>query len=530
LGVVYRRLGELDVAASYYSLALKSWEDSGNTGWKAHVLNNLAILNQMTGRLEKAFNCLDQALHIAEQTGYTRIQALVLISLGDLLTELEDLDSAQAYYEQALTIATHLGHSAYILYASLGEARLVRMDGNPDQALHELEMVKIAQNQLGPYEHALLSLEMGRCLLDNGKFESAREALQNASTMLHQGGYPIERRIAEIWLVAVLAQIDTEVATHKLDEVLQGEKDWQTPTPFMLNAGHALRWLKTIQASAQSVPVINQFLEGAEQIKRDLPNLRSVIRQTSQHVSLSPPELEIKTFGDVKVYCNNNLLLTSDWQTREARDLFFFLLHHSPMSKEKIALEMWPDISPARLKMRFKINVHRIRRAIGQEAIVFDGERYRFNRRISYSWDRENFDDLMKSAKESVALSERKNLLEQALDIADGSYLSGIDADWAMNEQLKYQEICQQMLLDLGEIYLAEGQVQACLRIARQILQADPLFEAAHRLIIQAYAALHDPAGMARHYQEYQKNLADEMGLQPSSEIIALYEQLLSEI
>jgi DNA-binding SARP family transcriptional activator len=41
---------------------------------------------------------------------------------------------------------------------------------------------------------------------------------------------------------------------------------------------------------------------------------------------------------------------------------------------------------------------------------------------------------------------------------------------------------------------------------------------------------MHDPASMARHYQEYQKILANEMGLQPSSEIITLYEQLLNEV
>jgi two-component SAPR family response regulator len=391
-------------------------------------------------------------------------------------------------------------------------------------------MVKISQNQLGPYERALLSLEMGRCFLESGRIEAARESLMNASTIFQQGEYPIEQKISELWLIAVLAQKDLDDATTKLDEILLGEKDWQTPTPFMLNAGHVLHWLKNIQEYSNSNPVIERFLEGAEQIKREMSALKAVIRQTSQHVSLSPPELVIETFGDVKVFCNNNLLQISDWQTREARDLFFFLLHSPPMTKEKIALEMWPDISPARLKMRFKINIHRIRRAIGQEAVIFDGERYRFNRRISYRWDREKFDELMKAAQLDIPLNEKKPLLEKAVRIADEPYLSGIDADWVLAEQLKYQDICQRMLLELGEIYLAEGQFQACLHTARQILRADALLEAAHRLIIRAYAAQHDPAGLARHYQEYQRNLADEMGLQPSSEIITLYEQLLSEI
>ena len=530
LGVAYRRLGRLDVAASYYARALKSWEHSGNSGWKAHVLNNLAILHQMTGKLEEAFKCLDQALHIAEQTGYSGIQSLVLISLGDILTELEDLDSARTYYEQALTIATHLGHSAYILYASLGEARLLRLEGNPTQALHELKMVKVSQSHLGPYERALLSLERGRCLLEADQVESALAALEDAIALFLQGEYLVEQRGAELWLVAAIARREPEDALTKLRQIILEEKDWQSPTPLMLNAGHALKWLKTIKASSLSDPMIRQFLEDAGQIKHRIPFWRSAIRQASQHVTLSPPELEIATFGNVKVYCNSKQLILSDWQTREARDLFFFLLHSPPISKEQIALELWPDISPARLKMRFKINIHRIRRAVGQDAVVFEGERYRFNRAINYSWDREKFDEILQSAHQQVPPEEKRPLLEQAMEIASGPYLADVDADWAVAERLRIQEISQQLLLELGEIYLAEGQLQACLNIARRILQSDPLLEAAHRLIIQAFAALHDPAGMTRQYQKYQKALADEMGLQPSSEIVSLYEQLLSEI
>jgi ATP/maltotriose-dependent transcriptional regulator MalT/DNA-binding SARP family transcriptional activator len=530
LGVAYRRLGKLDIAASYYASALNSWENSGNSGWKAHVLNNLAILHQITGKLEEAFKCLDQALYIAEQTGYSRIQSLVLNSLGDILTELDDLDSARTYYQQALTIATHLGHSAYILYASLGEARLVRMEGDSIRALHDLEVVKISQSHLGPYERALLSLEKGRCLLESGQVASALSTLQNASTLFLQGEYHIEQRVAELWLVTAMSQKEPLNVIAKLKEIIGDEKDWQTPTPFMLNAGHALKWLIDIKSISQADPVIERFLESVWQIKRGIPIWRSAIRQVSQHVSLAPPDLEIITFGNVKVCCNNKLLILSDWQTREARDMFFFLLHSPPMTKEQIALEFWPDISPARLKMRFKINIHRIRRALGQDAIIFEGEHYRFNRAINYSWDREKLDEIRQSIDQANPSVEKRIMLEQVVEIAKGQYLADIDMDWATSERLKYQEILQHMLLELAEAYLIDGQIQACLTTAQQILQTDSLHEAGHRLIIRVYAALHDPAGMTRQYQQYQKALADEMGLQPSSEIVSLYKRLLSEI
>jgi two-component SAPR family response regulator len=424
----------------------------------------------------------------------------------------------------------HLGHSAYILYASLGEARLVWLEGDPVRALNDLEKVKISQTHLGPYERALLSLEKGRCLLEIGQIKPALDALRDASSLLLQGEYQIEQRVAELWLVTAMYRIESSSADSKLKEIIRHEKDWLAPTPLMLNAGRALKWLKDIRRSPQADPVIERFLQEAEQIKRTIPIWRNAIRQASQHVLLAPPELEIISFDNMEVYYNNKLLILSDWQTREARDLFFFLLHSPPMTKEQIALELWPDISPARLKMRFKINIHRIRRVLGQETIVFESERYRFNRAINYSWDREKFDEIFQSVQRDIPPAKKKTLLEQAVEIASGPYLADVDANWALLERLKVQEICQQMLLELGEIYLAEGQVQACLDISRKILQTEPLLEAAYRLIIRAYAALHDPAAMARQYQRYQKALADEMGLQPSSEIIYLYEQLLSEV
>ena len=77
------------------------------------------------------------------------------------------------------------------------------------------------------------------------------------------------------------------------------------------------------------------------------------------------PRLEITSFGDIVVRHNQRVVELSDWQTREARDLFLFLLQSPALTKEQIGLVFWPDISPARLKVRFKINIYRIRQAIG---------------------------------------------------------------------------------------------------------------------------------------------------------------------
>jgi two-component SAPR family response regulator len=111
-----------------------------------------------------------------------------------------------------------------------------------------------------------------------------------------------------------------------------------------------------------------------------------------------------------------------------------------------------------------------------------------------------------------------------------GSYLSNIDGDWMIPERLKYDEIYRHTMTELASVYLQDGKVVDCLNMARLILQSDRLYEAAHRLIIQAYATLHDPAGMTLQFRKYQQILEEELGLEPSTELSSLYEELLDAI
>src|SRR6185436_18018812 len=150
---------------------------------------------------------------------------------------------------------------------------------------------------------------------------------------------------------------------------------------------------------------------------RSIPALRRKLRQIPHTISISPAHLEIRAFGPVRVRYNGKIITLSDWQTRETRDLFFFFLHSKPVTKEEIAAIFWPDISPARLKMRFKTTIYRLRHAVGQETILFEDERYKFNHGIDYDYDVENFQQLLAQANQAKDPVEISSLLKAAVDL-----------------------------------------------------------------------------------------------------------------
>ncbi len=532
LGVVYRRLGEPQVTAQYYASALAALERSGNSGWRARLLNNMGMLKYMTGELEQAHHLLKDAVQTAGQCGYNRIQTNALISLGDLYAELQSLDSAYACYDQALTQATHLGHSMYIFYASLGEARLKRLGGDPALAMRELRQVRLSQTHLGSFERASFSLEQGLCLLESGRLDEAQVSLYEAQSLYGEGGNQAENLIARMWHDTVTAILSARPVDPALLEALPVYREWRNPTPIMLNAGRIFHWVKAngytrlFRASGFWL-----FLEQGHRTLEGVGSVREVILTSSQESDrLQMPRLEIRTLGEVQVLLDGRLVGLSDWQTREARDLFLYMLQSPPRTKDQIAMDFWPDLSPARLKMRFKINIYRIRQALGQDVILFKDDQYSFNRSLHYSWDREKFDDMMSASARKTAPRERMEILEQARTLLRGQYLENIEASWAEVERQRYEERRRDSMLALARLYFEWGSTQKSLELARELLSVDPLLEPAHRLILEVCAVQHDPAGLSQQYHLYRQLLKEELGMLPSQEIRNLYEKLLTTI
>lgn len=529
LGAVHNVLGENEVAVKFYLSALKTWEASGNLGWQATLMNNLGVLYHQVGEYEKAFRAFENAIDCARRSDYVRAQSMALSSLGDLLLDLQELEHARECYAQSLGIATLRQYSFWVFYSEVALARVARLGKQYSTAENLLQdLFTSISLEISAGEEALFRQEYGRLLLETNKPRQAAEELMLAMRLYEQDGRILEINICRLWLAASLFQSgQAETALLHLQDFARAYRTMKETAPLHVAAGQIKDGFDKISLPPELSTTLRQVFSRSALLAAKIPALRKKLRQASKSAFISQPRLAIHGFGPPQVFLNGKKISLSDWQTRETRDLFFFFLQSSPQTKEDVAAAFWPDISPARMKMRFKTNMYRLRHAIGQETILFEEERYRFNHDVDYDYDVENFDKLVEQSKTAASVEEKIHLLGAAVALARGPYLSAIDMQWVDAERARLELEYQAALLRLAGLCLESNQPLRAIETCQAALKADPLQEDAYQLSMRAYAALGDGAAIARVYQSCRAVLMDELGVNPSNETEKLYKKLL---
>jgi len=529
LGAIHYTLGNGETAIKYYHSALKAWEASGNLGWQATLMNNLAVMHHYRGEYEKAFQVLEGAIDCAQRSGYVRAQALALSSLGDLLADLQEIERSEECFDQTLIIASQLGYSFLVFYASVAKARIARLGNRlavADTLLRDLS-VHIQQNT-SPAEEALFRTEYGCLLLYGNRTHEAADEFAQAINLYEQDGRILEVCIGKLWLAAArMASGKTEPGALQLAELLSAYRNLKEPAPLHVAAAEVQQWLEKFKIPKSMFVPLQQMFARADEFTKSIPSIRRNLRRISKSAFISPPHITIHAFGPAQVFVNGKLISLSDWQTRETRDLFFFFLRSKPLTKEEIAAIFWPDISPARLKMRFKTSLYRLRHAVGQNTILFEGERYRFNYDIDYEYDLETYKEIVEKVRETKNSADKIALLQVAADIVKGPYLADIDMEWGDSERSQFETQHHSILIHLAELYLEKGQTAQVIKICQAALENNRLLEEAYRLIMQAHALAGDTAAVARVYKTCTKILNAELGIKPSRETEKLYQHLI---
>jgi two-component SAPR family response regulator len=167
-----------------------------------------------------------------------------------------------------------------------------------------------------------------------------------------------------------------------------------------------------------------------------------------------------------------------------------------------------------------------VRYALGQDVIVSSEHRYAFNSEIDYSYDVQDFEHKISQAENAGTPSQKIELLQEGLQLYQGDFFPEGEESWVMTERQRLSQTYEHSLLTLAQLLLEKGEPKTALLHCQTILAEDHCMESAHRLAMQAYAALGNRSGIANQYEQCKQFLQDELGLEPSPETVKLYKLL----
>ena len=287
-------------------------------------------------------------------------------------------------------------------------------------------------------------------------------------------------------------------------------------------------WLVGFHNDSQTRQNVRDLFKKADSLGIQLPGIRRQLHRLARAIEVPSPKLIIRAFGQGEVHVNGKPVAPKDWQTQSVRELFFYLLSlKRPMTREQIGEALWSEITElAKLNLRFKNEIYRLRRAIGQDVILFKENRYQFNLALDHEYDVEAFEAFVAKGKSSLDRAEQISLYQRAIDLVHGHYLEDIGATWVWPERERLNQVYLWTSLALAELYLKEGQTRNALKTCEDALAYDSTFEATYRLKMQVYRRLGDRGSVIYTYKTCEQVMRNIYNLSPSEETRRLYQEL----
>ena len=528
LGIMYRAFGRYNQAEEAYLAVLVYWRSHKGVARAAYTANNLGVLYHFRGKYREAAASLEEALSCADQAGDARAKALAYCSLGDLYGDLEIPEAARAAYLAARPIAQRIQDTFILLYLALAEARLASHQGETRYALQLLDSAREAVAQRSSaYENGLLALTRGQLLLADQPVE-ALEAFETAYNFFKEGQQTSETILTHFYLAVTQQKLRrfSDSIRHLNEALIQADALGMPQTLVVAAAKHK-ELLLSFQGNTQLRHSLQNLVDQVANFEEHLPSLRRDLRKRNLPIPVGPPKLVIQGLEANRVSVNGKEISSSDWQTARARDIFFFILENPEgVSREKIAVNFWPEASPYQLKYTFKKTMYRLRRVFEKEPILFIGERYVFDRQGDYTFDVEEFERALKQMAHVSNRTEKKAAMKTAVALYHGLYLPEIDGVWAVEKREYLARRYLETTLALGELALEEGDYPAVIGYYQNLLSLDSCNEEAHRLAMRTHARRGNRSEVVRQFELCKQALAQEYGLTPSPETVDLFKKL----
>jgi non-specific serine/threonine protein kinase len=229
------------------------------------------------------------------------------------------------------------------------------------------------------------------------------------------------------------------------------------------------------------------------------------------------PRTRLFLLGPFQLEINSQ---TVNLPTRKAEGLLAYLvLHPAVQNRERMASLFWGD-SPDELARRsLRTALSSLRKELGEEFITADRETIQLNPDYPLWVDIHEMEEQAKNVLSGPHASIDPELYR-------GDLLQDFYDDWVLEEREHYRGLFINAMLQSAQSQRTNGEYRHAIFIAQKIISIDSVNEHAWQHLIFCYGALSNRSEAMKSYEECARRLMEQLGVEPSEDTVALYEQV----
>ena len=297
---------------------------------------------------------------------------------------------------------------------------------------------------------------------------------------------------------------------------------------------HASRLLKT-RLGPWAEPELQKLgSHGDPWVRREALEIRRAI-----HLS-RVPVIHVTALGGLRVNRENAPVPEDAWEGHQPKRLLQAILSRGSrnISRDMLMEDLWPEGDPETAAKKFKVTLHRLRKALEPQMDRTFGSSYVHFRDNLVSLDetRINTDvDEFKAAIEEGTEKERLGDLTSAVTCYHraaqwygGVFLADeLYAPWTQQRRLELQDYCLNMFFRLAKLHETMQAFPKAIWAYERIIGIDPYREEVYRKIMGLHARMGHRRQALRVYDACKKALWEGLEAEPDPLTIAAYDRII---
>lgn len=244
--------------------------------------------------------------------------------------------------------------------------------------------------------------------------------------------------------------------------------------------------------------------------------------------------IQIRLFGAPQIERDGQPILIPRRKTLAL--LAYLAVTSQVQSRETLATLFWPNYDQSSALANLRRDLSRLKELFGENMLTADRLHAGLVSRVEMSLDVTVFRALVKKTKKHAHTQENLcgecfNTLTEAVEIYRGDFMAGFNLpdspgfdEWRFFQGEELRQLLADALQRLINWHVSKGEYEQGIFYARRWLSLDRLHEPAHRSLMQLYAWSGQQAAALRQYQECQRILREELGVEPEEETRSIHE------